>query len=284
MNTQRSVVAAALLFITVTWAHASVFILTHTGHRHELIFIPAGSFTMGGRPYEGVTRRLSEGPVHSVYLDSFYIDACEVTNELYDGFVWATEGREPRGRHDESMADYFAPQNPVVGISWYEAAEYCNWAGLRLPTEAEWEKAARGMNGRNYPWGNDYETCVDCDRSSGPTLPVGSQEIDRSPYGVADMGFSVSEWVEDWYSQDFYSKAPSRIPNPRGPLQGDYGDKVHRGGSFGVDAYPWGSVTGRSGNPPAMRVITVGFRCASSGAGLEKEIVPMSWGVLKRGY
>lgn len=256
--------------------------ITPAGNVHELVLVPAGIFTMGGLPGEGgVERRSDEGPVHEVFLDSFYIDVYEVTNEHYDGFVAATGREEPRLRRSEQWVEWFVPRNPVVGVSWYDANQYCQWAGLRLPTEAEWEKAARGVDARYYPWGNSRDACVYCNRDTGPPLPVGSRPMDISPYGVADMGFNVSEWVSDWYDSSYYQYSPSE--NPMGPTEGRNGWKIHRGGSFGWDAYPWGSVTGRQPNDPEMRVMNVGFRCASSGEGLMTAVSLPTWGRVKHG-
>jgi iron(II)-dependent oxidoreductase len=254
---------------------------TPAGTVHELASIPAGVFTMGGLPDEGgITRRPDEGPVHEAFLDSFYIDVYEVTNEHYDAFVAVTGRGEPRLRRSEQWAEWFVPRNPVVGVSWYDANQYCQWAGLRLPTEAEWEKAARGVDARYYPWGNSRDECAGCNRSEGPPLPVGSRSMDISPYDVFDMGFNVSEWVSDWYDHLYYQHSPSE--NPMGPTQGVNGWKIHRGGSFEWDAFPWGSVTGRQPNDPYMRVMNVGFRCASSGEGLVTMVRSQSWGELKQ--
>ena len=270
-----------ILVLSISDAAAQYVRTSPSGHIHELVVVPAGEFRMGGLPDEGgVTRRFDEGPVHQVYLDSFSIDRVEVTSGKFDAFVAATGWVEPRSRRSEAREAWFWPDNPVVGVSWYDATAYCEWAGLRLPTEAEWEKAARGVDGRYYPWGNRRSDCSGCYLSEGPPSPVESWPDDVSPYGVWDLGFSVMEWVADWYSPTYYEESPHS--NRVGPAEGTNGNKVHRGGSFGWDAYPFGSVTGRGANSPEMRVMNVGFRCASSGDGLTTAVQVEPWGRLKR--
>ena len=266
------------LLLPVVGVAAEFVRTTPAGHVHQLVVVPAGEFRMGGLPDEGgVTRRSDEGPIHQVYLDSFYMDRVEVTAEKYDAFVSATGWVEPRLRQDENFADWFDPGRPVGGVSWHDAHEYCGWAGLRLPTEAEWERAARGLDGRYYPWGDSRSDCRGCYLLDGPASEVGSFVDDVSPFGVQDLGYSVSEWVADWYGR--YTASPEI--NPKGPATGTNGYKVNRGGSYGQDAFPFGSVTGRGSKPPDTRVMNVGFRCASSGDGLATSVQPQSWGVTK---
>jgi len=228
-----------------------------------------------------------ELPRHRVMLDAFYIDRFEVTNALFEKFVQATRRltsaeveREsavwqmlPDGRSQRSQikgANWRAPNgpgsaaqpsHPVVHVTWFEAAAYCEWAGKRLPTEAEWEKAARGADGYRFPWGNDWDpTRSNSYRgaTSGAT-PVGSYPQGASPYGVQDMAGNVWEWVADWYDESYYGVSPAQ--NPPGPAKGKI--RVARGGSWNEG--PLFMVTTlRFAAQPAFRSNIRGFRCAKT--------------------
>jgi len=209
-----------------------------------MILIPAGEFLMGAKEDDPVADP-SEKPQHTVYLDAYYIDRYEVTNAQYVAFLndlganrWACQGYDcidtEDGKHAERVGHILYvdgryqveagyERHPVVEVTWYGADEYCRHYGLRLPTEAEWEKAARGSDGRLYPWGNEWDPGKVALRN---LAPVGSHPEGASPYGVLDMSGSVWEWVADWYDLEYYSRSPSR--NPREPDSGL--GKVQRGG------------------------------------------------------
>ncbi len=217
----------------------------------EIVYVPAGEFIMGSD--EGDS---DEQPVHTVYLDAFWIDKYEVTNSQYRKCMEAGACDVPSDTTYYDNADY--AEHPVVYVSWNDALAYCQWAGKRLPTEAEWEKAARGTDGRTYPWGEG----IDCDHAQydecgGQTVPVGSRSKGASPYGALDMAGNVWEWVADWYDSGYYSQSPGR--NPPGPDSSEF--RVLRGGSWD-DVAHFGRGAYRAGSDPRLRGNFVGFRCA----------------------
>jgi iron(II)-dependent oxidoreductase len=219
----------------------------------EMVLIPAGKFVMGSSPGEG---REDEVPQHEVYLDDFYIDLHEVTNAQYRLFVEATGHPEPPFWDDER---FNKPDQPVVGVSWFDAHEYAKWVGRRLPTEAEWEKAARGIDRRIYPWGNEWT--AEGKAMSAPQ-PVGSNKLDVSPYGIVDMAGNVSEWVADFYSKDYYRSSVSWV-NPLGPtVTGFIKLKVIRGASWKEFSSKTARCANRGHNIPSMKFNFVGFRLA----------------------
>jgi eukaryotic-like serine/threonine-protein kinase len=202
------------------------------------ILIPAGSFIMGGMD---VYRENDEQPPHEVKLASFWIDQVEVTNGMYDLCVQAGICRPPREVRSDNREEYFGNPEfrdyPVVNVAWYDADAYCAWAGRRLPTEAEWERAARGDDKRNYPWGDEppHEFNSNSLNTVGDTTRVGSYPEGASPFGILDMAGNVWEWVADRYRPDYYSKSP--LENPQGPTQEEVFTtlRVMRGGSFQED-------------------------------------------------
>jgi formylglycine-generating enzyme required for sulfatase activity len=217
----------------------------------EMVSVPAGEFWMGSDDGDA-----DEKPRRRVYLDAFRIDKYEVTNALYRRFIDATGRATPQYWNDSKWNE---AQQPVVGVSWNDAQAYCSWAGKRLPTEAEWEKAARGTDGRKYPWGEQWDASrANSDESKiGKTVAVGSYSSGVSPYGAHDLAGNVWEWVADWFDANYYSRAPGR--NPKGPGSGER--RVLRGGSW--FNLPGGlRASGRSLNDPSNRDYRIGFRCA----------------------
>ena len=225
-----------------------------------MVRIPAGPFMMGNDHGVG-SMRIDEHPEHSIYLDTYHIDRYEVTNRLYSRFVEHAGHRPPTFARNRK---FNGPDQPVVGVSWDDAAGYCTWIGKRLPSEAEWEKAARGTDGRQYPWG----TLQQSQRVSGKTTlrrpaSVGSDPGGRSPYGVEDMVSSVREWVADWYLTEYYTISPDR--NPLGPETGF--KKVVRGSSWMANGEISDRVALRRRDSPKNRKNYVGFRCARGQSG-----------------
>lgn len=226
-----------------------------------MVLVPAGEFMMGSREDDRSASN-DERPAHSVYLDGYYIDQYEVTTARYAKFFQET---------NRSAPDYWSEQvlkrhrnKPVVGVNWNDAAAYCSWAGKRLPTEAEWEKAARGTDQQLYPWGNsssseqraNFDHCCDF-KDYGALTDVGSFEQGKSPYGTYDMAGNVWEWVADWYGETYYGWSPER--NPKGPSTRGY--RVLRGGSWG-DVPVMGRSATRSKTIPSLWDSSFGFRCA----------------------
>ena len=229
-----------------------------------MVVIPAGEFLMGSAEGKG---RPDEWPQRSVYLDAFAIDQVEVTNERYMVFVTATGHRNPPNPYGSGTLTSIKgiEQLPVVQTSWYDANAYCGWAKKRLPTEAEWEKAARGEDGRKFPWGNDAPTPrranFDREWADEKTLsPVGSLPEGDSPYGVKDMAGNAREWVSDWYDATYYEHAPTR--NPQGPDKKGVVRSIRGGSWHSPLADITASARGRGGF--ALQTHGTGFRCARS--------------------
>jgi formylglycine-generating enzyme required for sulfatase activity len=238
-----------------------------------MVQVPAGSFLMGSlrdssslganpAPQPGG----DEFPQRSVSLPEFYIDQTEVINEAYDECVNAgvckrQVGGDPNYHVNPSFDNY-----PVIYVSWDDAQAYCQWRGKRLPTEAEWEKAARGTDGRVWPWGNTFRddpSQANLGGNPNRALPVDGRPNGASPYGALDMAGNVAEWVADWYQPTYYTSRPDPDSAPPGPTQADStNNKVIRGGSFrnqGQEARP----ADRNGIGLGAS-FDVGFRCAWS--------------------
>ena len=224
-----------------------------------MVLVPAGEFWMGSPEGEGGA---DEHPRHRVYLDAFSIDQFEVTTAQYATFFQETKRPAPQYWSERVLNQY--GRKPVVGVGWNDATAYCTWARKRLPTEAEWEKAARGTDERQYPWGNDAPTSkltnFRKDYSGNPyeeLAPVDSYETGMSPYGLYHMAGNVWEWVADRYDENYYSKSQER--NPTGPSSGEY--RVVRGGSW-LNGLVAGQSADRYKDAPTTRFLTFGFRCA----------------------
>ncbi|MFC1997518.1 formylglycine-generating enzyme family protein [Chloroflexota bacterium] len=236
-----------------------------------LVFIPEGTFQMGSRSMDG-RADYDEIPQHLVNLDAYWMDQTVVTNAMYVRFL-DEMGNQTEGRTvwlDAGDEDVFIYQlgeewqpiqgyedHPAIEISWYGAQAYCDWVGRRLPSEAEWEKAARGSDGRVYPWGDD----IDCNKAqyancAGGLLTVDSKPDGASPFGILGLSGNTWEWTSDWYSEDYYSSSP--LENPKGPDEGE--TRTLRGGSWEYDSKHLRAANRRN-NGPAVSMHDYGFRC-----------------------
>ncbi|MEW6542272.1 MAG: SUMF1/EgtB/PvdO family nonheme iron enzyme [Nitrospirota bacterium] len=222
-----------------------------------MVLIPAGEFLMGSEDGLPDTR-----PRHRTYVSSFWIDQYEVVNERYRACVRSgacSPPKDTRAFDDPQKADH-----PVTNVTWAQARAFCEWKGGRLPTEAEWEKAARGTDGRRYPWGNSFDVVKVRlkERALKPdgngTGPVGAVPGTASPYGVFDLTGGVWEWVKDWYADDFYATAPAH--DPQGPLRGSF--RVFRGGDWSQGPLEL-RTSYRGWDEMTYWGPTLGFRCAA---------------------
>jgi len=245
--------------------------------------VPAGEFTMGNDADDALAECqkfrsdckkdwfIDEEPPHLVYLDAFYMDTYEVTNAAYKACEEAGVCDRPRKTRSSTRSSYYGDSQyddyPVIFVDWYQAGAYCRWRGGSLPTEAQWEKAARGTEGHTYPWGEG----IDCSRANyggcgdGDTTKVGSYESGLSPNGMYDMAGNVWEWVADWYDSGYYGTLAEGVRDPTGPGSGEY--RVMRGGSWydvnGKDL----RVSDRRGLNPDLEDSNhsnIGFRCVRS--------------------
>ncbi len=235
----------------------SILLLLGTGQAQAkspppgMVLIPAGQFMMGDKDGDE-----DELPQIKVYLDAFYLDKNEVTNAQYNEFVKATAYRKQFWWNDSKFNQ---PDQPVVGIYWENANAYAQWAGKRLPTEAEWEKAAKGNKGARFPWGNAWDKKLANSSLSDPDKPtaVGSYPGGANSYGVNDMAGNVWEWCSSWYHSHYYYRCP--LKNPPGPKKGEA--KVIRGGAW-IDLPQQLRTSNRYYSHPNVRSPSIGFRCA----------------------
>lgn len=252
-----NVQAGMILLVNGNLGEHRVFVTpgVHVGGDGALMaLIPAGEFQMGsdyGEP--------DEEPVHTVYLDAFYMDIYEVTNALYKKFVDATGHKAPSYWSDPKSN---APDQPVVGVTWHDAKAYCDWSGKRLPTEAEWEKAARGgLVGKTYPWGDIDDTGppgTGTHPGVSGAYPIGN--FAPNGYGLYDMSRNAWEWCVDWYGEDYYAKSPRE--NPKGPSSGK--TRILRGGSWFAGISTPLPVSYRYSYDPERSSNLIGFRCAGT--------------------
>ena len=220
----------------------------------EMVFIDAGDFAMGDE--EGGR---DEQPPHTVLLNAYWIDRYPVTNQEFKMFVDVTGHRKPphwtSGTYPLEQA-----RHPVTNVSYQDALVYAEWVGKRLPTEAEWEKSARGTQGQTYPWGDAFrKDNVNSTNDYGGTTPVDEFPGGGSPYGVMDMVGNVVEWCADWYYDEYYKVSP--LDNPTGPEGGQY--RVIRGGFYGENRLGV-RCSSRHFSPPSTMQDHIGFRNAKT--------------------
>jgi formylglycine-generating enzyme required for sulfatase activity len=247
--------------------------------------VPAGEFLMGSKDADRYAYN-NEKPQHTVYLNAYWVDRTEVTNAMFAKFMtgagyrtdaevdgWGYILNTSTGLWDKvDGANWQHPygptsnldgldDQPVVQLTWNDATAYCEWAGRRLPSEAEWEKAARGTDGRLYPWGNEAPDCTRTNDGGclGKTAAVGSYSFGASPYGALDMSGNVWQWVNDWYSETYYASSPKQ--NPVGPAPSQY--RVLRGGAWDSIARDVRTAM-RLHYSPVGRGVYIGFRCVRS--------------------
>lgn len=244
----------------------------------EMVFVPGGKFLMGSKEqeveeaYKDLERVCEycdndifedEKPQQLVLLKSYWIDRYEVTNRQWNQCVDAGACKSPVASKSRTHELYYGNSQydnyPVINVSWNDARDYCAMMGKRLPTEAEWEKAARGTDGRIYPWGGNFEqNRVNNNWVVGDTMPVDSYPRGASPYGALNMAGNVSEWVNDWYDSDTYNSLSRE--NPKGPSSGV--ERVLRGGAFGDGSATVRAAGRRSRSDPRYSRDFIGFRCA----------------------
>ena len=277
-------VVMSITLLAGAWVHAAEELQPAAGGRQgvpdavqgkdgaPMVLIPAGAFTMGSN--EGLP---AERPEHVVTLDAYAIDRYEVSLRLYRRFLQEVQRDAPPTWDDEAAET--VGDRPAIGVSWADASAYCTWAGKRLPTEAEWEKGARGTDGRRYPWGpmqpfvdianynrgvwvSEAVTLVNVTGGvEGMSVRHGLKEGGRSPYGLHHMAGNAAEWVGDWYDREYYAKSPDK--NPTGPAKGE--KKVIRGGSWSDLPVALRS-SARVSAEPDFQDRAIGFRCAMDAA------------------
>ncbi len=257
------------------------------------VYVPAGQFGRGcAYDFNNGKCDSDASPVTLTYVDAFYIDKTEVTNAQYKACVNTGVCQPPLKERSATREDYYTNpayrHHPVIHVDWERANRYCQWAGKRLPTEAEWEKAARGTDLRWYPWGNEPPTCARTNFAYissgdpyrltpcvGDTVAVGSYPSNASPYGALDMVGNVREWVSDFYEKPYYPDAP--YFNPQGPSDGGAkGEKLVRGGSWADQYLEGNNVWVRIDEANIYQTERIGFRCArSAGPGGTPTLTPI---------
>jgi formylglycine-generating enzyme required for sulfatase activity len=244
--TSLSLAIVALLLSAAACSKAAQAAKNYTG----MAFVPAGAFTMG----TNAAKPSDDSPEHQVYLDAYWIDINQITNAQYHRCVDAGACYEP-----QDLRYYTDPNfsnHPVVFVTWFDARRYCQWEGKRLPAEAEWEKAARGTQGWNYPWGNQLDQSrLNAGNRVGSTTPIGSYTAGASPYGALDMAGNAWDWVNDWYAAYPGSQYHSDLFGQK--------YKVVRGGSWNHPDEDARSFH-RDIASPTRAIRVVGFRCAAS--------------------
>ena len=226
-----------------------------------MVYVPAGAFTMGtdlSDIPEALQGGFKNAPKHMVTLSGYWIYKNDVTVAEYKAFCQATGRAMP-----EAPIWGWKANHPMENVTWADASAYAQWAGVSLPTEAQWEKAARGTDGRAYPWGNKWDASR-CANSAGSnhlssTKPSGSYPSGASPYGCLDMAGNVWQWCADWYDENHYNSAPST--NPTGPASG--AARVLRGGSWNFINPDYFRAAYRGRLNPTYRFFSNGFRCCS---------------------
>jgi len=265
----RIIMLSTLLSLALTsgaWGTSQNKTTSHAG----MALIPQGAFEMGSRKslreldpvaiFQADRHMLGpEDPAHELILDAYYIDLHEVTNADYKEYIEATGSKTKPRYWDDS--NFNQSNQPVVGVTWKEAQAFCQWKGKRLPTEAQWEKAARGKRPVKYPWGNEEpdKNRLNFNSYVGKTTPVGSYPTGKSDYGVFDLSGNVAEWVQDWHFPEYYLFSPKE--NPPGPERGHY--KIIRGGNWQNNAEDV-RLTYRNATVPKARSKTIGFRCVAN--------------------
>ena len=244
--------------LTPTSTSLSVQIVDN--HGVPMVLVGSGEFMMGSeRGFE------DEKPLHSVYLDEFYIDLNEVTNRYYSECVAEGVCETPKDNSSGERSSYFSNPDfanyPVIWVSWFQALTYCDWRGARLVTEAEWEKAARGLIEKQFPWGEVDVSCTKANfkKCESDTTYVGRYPDGASPYGVFDLAGNVWEWTADWYGENYYGE--HLLENPQGPTSGER--RVIRGGSFASES-KYLRTSNRHKRPPSHYSEFIGFRCGFS--------------------
>jgi formylglycine-generating enzyme required for sulfatase activity len=253
----------------------------------EMRLVPEGGFLMGSTSAEvdqaaalcwrnpdgdscARAEFVSEMPQHSVFVSGFYMDVTEISNAQYKTCVNAGGCNPPAGGSGTySRSNYYDQAQyanyPVVNVTWFDARDYCIWAGERLPTEAEWEKAARGDDGRIFPWGSSFDNgrANTEDRGTSAIQPVGQYNNGTSPYGLFDMAGNVWEYVADWFDPDYYSNSPGQ--DPAGPNSSPTGQRVLRSGSY-ANFQHYARAANRGAVEPGTSTQFRGFRCVIEAA------------------